>query len=280
MPWEILLQRICMRKHRPVEEKREEGVLVEFYGKTLYFPQSNLVLRLPYLAENNANFISNVKLLTLRTLRNDSTISKETKYHMSIARDQKIATLEENTNTILLKSLPKTNTSDTIIVQAKENNNKKAVLEIKIQPIPTKENKINCTDYVKDMCFWNSSRYKIYENQPTTMLGPLGPKVYESICPNFRVTGYELENGTDYFRVINNTLYTNSSLDRDTFEPAGGPGPQIDISILCIVYENTTGIQHAFSNILNIEILDQDDNPPVIQDNKTFVEVIVQDFHA
>lgn len=49
----------------------------------------------------------------------------------------------------------------------------------------------------KDMCFWNVSKYKIYENQPAVMLGTLGPDVYKSICPKFLVTEYELVNGKE-----------------------------------------------------------------------------------
>lgn len=45
------------------------------------------------------------------------------------------------------------------------------------------------------MCFWNSSRYRIYENQPATMLGPFASEIYNDICPDFRVTKYELLNG-------------------------------------------------------------------------------------
>jgi len=45
------------------------------------------------------------------------------------------------------------------------------------------------------MCFWNTSRYKIYENQPITMIGMFGPEAYSYVCPEFRVTRYELLNG-------------------------------------------------------------------------------------
>ncbi|KAF7390062.1 hypothetical protein HZH68_011919 [Vespula germanica] len=244
--------------------------------RALYFPQSNLILRLPYLANKNADFNSNIKLLTLQTLRNDSTVPKEVKYHISSTYD-KIVIFDEKTNTIWLRTLPKNNVSGTIIVQAKENGGDEAFLEIKIQPLPTRQNKINCADYVQDMCFWNSSRYRIYENQPATMLGSFAPEIYNDICPDFRVTKYELLNGTNYFHTINNILYANSSLDRDVLGPTGGPGPQVNIEIRCIVYEETTGKQHALIHILGVDILDQDDNPPIAQMD-TVVEITLRDF--
>lgn len=46
------------------------------------------------------------------------------------------------------------------------------------------------------MCFWNVSKYRIYENQPATMLGRLSSPAYKTLCPNYHVTQYELLNGT------------------------------------------------------------------------------------
>ena len=45
------------------------------------------------------------------------------------------------------------------------------------------------------MCFWQETKYRIYENQPITMLGVIGPDIYKTICPDFHVTRYELLNG-------------------------------------------------------------------------------------
>lgn len=52
---------------------------------------------------------------------------------------------------------------------------------------------------LQDMCFWNTSIYKIYENQPVTMIGMFGPEAYSYVCPEFNVTRYELLNG-EYLR--------------------------------------------------------------------------------
>lgn len=45
------------------------------------------------------------------------------------------------------------------------------------------------------MCFWSAARYRIYENQPATVIGTFGPTIYTEICPNFRITSYKLLNG-------------------------------------------------------------------------------------
>lgn len=45
------------------------------------------------------------------------------------------------------------------------------------------------------MCFWKMTRYKIYENQPLSMLGNLGPGFYQTICPNLSILKYKLMNG-------------------------------------------------------------------------------------
>lgn len=52
-----------------------------------------------------------------------------------------------------------------------------------------------CVYLLQDMCFWNTSKYKIYENQPVTMIGAFGPEAYGYVCPEFRVVRYELLNG-------------------------------------------------------------------------------------
>lgn len=51
------------------------------------------------------------------------------------------------------------------------------------------------------MCFWNTSRYRIYENQPIAMIGTFGPGFYTNICPNFQLTGYKLLNGKCYIQL-------------------------------------------------------------------------------
>lgn len=73
--------------------------------------------------------------------------------------------------------------------------------------------------------------------------------------------------GTDYFYVVDDKLFANASLDRDVIGPPGGPGPHIKIQVRCVVWEETTGMQHAQTDVLHIDILDQDDNPPRVQDN-------------
>ncbi|KAL0112809.1 hypothetical protein PUN28_012223 [Cardiocondyla obscurior] len=127
------------------------------------------------------------------------------------------------------------------------------------------------------MCFWNTSRYKIYENQPITMIGMFGPEAYSYVCPKFRVTGYELLNGTDYFYVVDGKLFANESLDRDVIGPPGGPGPHVKIEVRCIVWEEKTGMQHVQTNVLTIDVLDEDDNPPMVQ-GKTSIAITLEDF--
>lgn len=39
------------------------------------------------------------------------------------------------------------------------------------------------------------SKYRIYENQPITMLGTIGSPAYKILCPHHHVTKYELLNG-------------------------------------------------------------------------------------
>ncbi|XP_015433663.1 PREDICTED: LOW QUALITY PROTEIN: proto-oncogene tyrosine-protein kinase receptor Ret [Dufourea novaeangliae] len=240
----------------------------------LYFSQSDLTVRIPYNQRNHGTSSWNLKLLELRTLRNNRTEPKNVEYSVTVPRDDTVSIDSETNSLLLLRRPPKRVESGyyTIVVLAKENPaGNEAVLEVKVHPILVDE-RINCTDYVQDMCFWNASRYKIYENQPSTMIGTFGPDVYSDVCPSFRVTGYKLLNGTEYFYVAKNALYANKSLDRDTLgPPPSGPGPRIKIQVQCVVWEETTGIQYAPIKHLDVDILDQDDNVPIAQGNDSVV---------
>ncbi|XP_014482930.1 PREDICTED: proto-oncogene tyrosine-protein kinase receptor Ret [Dinoponera quadriceps] len=237
----------------------------------LYFPQSNLTLRLPYLARNGPGDLPEIKLIDLRTLRNDSTIPKNAKYQLS-TEPRDFAIYQKNSN-ILLRSLPK-NDVGTVIVEASEEGFGKAVLEIQVQPVATKAEAINCTDFLQDMCFWNTSIYKIYENQPVTMIGMFGPKAYSYVCPEFNVTRYELVNGTNYFHTVDGMLFANMSLDRDVLgPPPEGPGPRVKVGVNCVVWESS-GRQYIQKNVITIDILDQDDNPPFVQGNSSIAKAL------
>ncbi|KAM0734995.1 Proto-oncogene tyrosine-protein kinase receptor Ret [Formica fusca] len=240
----------------------------------LYFPQSNLTLRFPYLVRHGTRVVPEVKLISLRTIRNDSTVSQDVKYQ--IIRQQENAIYQKNTSKILLQNLPQNGTLGTIIVKASEKGSSEALLEIKVQPVPVMGETINCTDYMQDMCFWNTSNYKIYENQPVTMIGTFGPEAYSHVCPDFSVTRYELSNGSDYFHIVDNKLFANASLDRDIIGPPGGPGPRVQIEVRCVVWEKN-GAQHVQTDVLTINILDQDDNPPTAQGN-TSIAITLPDF--
>ncbi|EFN69712.1 Proto-oncogene tyrosine-protein kinase receptor ret [Camponotus floridanus] len=247
--------------------------------KGLYFPQSDLTLRFPYLVQHNTKFLP-VKLISLRTLRNDSNKPQNVKYQIiNKMLQEKFAVYQKNENIIELQNLPQNGTFGTIIVRASEKSSSEALLEIKMQPVPIMGKTINCTNYMQDMCFWNTSHYKIYENQPVTMIGTFGPEAYSHICPEFSVTRYELSNRSDYFHIVENKLFANASLDRDIIGPPGGPGPRVQLQVSCVVWEEKTGDQHIQTNVITIDILDQDDNPPVVQSN-TSIAITLSDFIA
>ncbi|XP_033229380.1 proto-oncogene tyrosine-protein kinase receptor Ret isoform X2 [Belonocnema kinseyi] len=252
-----------------------------FYGLftvslALYFPQSDFMLRIPYLAKNGVGLSSDMKLITVRALRNDSTSPKDPKYQIVLPRE-KIASLDSETGSVVLHTLPKEGTGSAIIVQGKERSGEGASLEIKVEPVLVENGMINCTDYLEDMCYWHETKYRIYENQPITMLGSFGPEIYKGICPDFHVTRYELLNGTQFFHVEGNVIFSNASLDRDSKHTARGTGAHVDVEVRCVIWERQTGFQHAMERTIGIDILDQDDNPPVDQ-LKGSLEIQLTDF--
>ncbi|XP_014203448.1 proto-oncogene tyrosine-protein kinase receptor Ret [Copidosoma floridanum] len=231
----------------------------------LYFPQSELSLRIPY-TRSSIGLIAEINLTTVRTLRSNATETEDVEYFILPSEDN-VATLDPRKGDLVLHSLPKDGASSAIVVRAREKSGAEAFLEINIQPEAIPEDQINCTRYLKDMCFWNGTKYRIYENQPATMLGTLAPDVYKSICPNFYVSGYELLNGTNFFYLVNDKLYANESLDRDARKPPKGTGPEVSVELRCGVWEETTGMQYTVGRVLSIDVLDQNDNPPISQTN-------------
>ncbi|XP_025989193.1 proto-oncogene tyrosine-protein kinase receptor Ret isoform X1 [Solenopsis invicta] len=236
----------------------------------LYFPQSDLTLKFPYSAELNE-----VKLIGLRTLRNDSAKPQNVEYQILMPREEPSLIYLGNKSDVILRNLPRNGPLD-VIIKATEKNFGEAVLEIKVQPVPVTGKTINCADFVQNMCFWNTSRYKIYENQPVNMIGMFGPEAYSYVCPEFRVTRYELLNGTDYFHVDDGKLFANASLDRDVIGPPGGPGPHVKVQVRCVVWEKT-GTQYVQTEVLTIDVLDEDDNPPIAQ-RETSIAITLKDF--
>ena len=76
------------------------------FVSALYFPQSDFMLRIPYVDQNEVGLSYNMKLITIRVLQNDSTIPKDPKYQIVLPRE-KFASLDIKTGNVVLETLPK-----------------------------------------------------------------------------------------------------------------------------------------------------------------------------
>lgn len=83
--------------------------------------------------------------------------------------------------------------------------------------------------------------------------------------------------GTEYFHTADGKLFANASLDRDILGPPGGPGPRVKIQVRCVVWTESTGRQYVQTDVLTVDILDEDDNPPAVQGDSS-VAIALQDF--
>ena len=83
--------------------------------------------------------------------------------------------------------------------------------------------------------------------------------------------------GTDFFHLVDDKIYSNDSLDRDSSKPPKGTGSHVTINVRCVIYDNQTGIQYTIEKSLGIDVLDQNDNPPNPQINGS-VEIHLKDF--
>ncbi|PSN52170.1 hypothetical protein C0J52_06473 [Blattella germanica] len=105
---------------------------------------------------------------------------------------------------------------------------------------------------LNDLCFWRAVKFQVYENRPTTVLGPLGPQFVRRICPEHYAISYNITNG----------------LDRDT-RPDGngtmGPGSEFRVHVSCVL-DRGLSLPEEVSLVIPVSVLDEDDNPPVPQE--------------
>ena len=72
----------------------------------MYFPQSDLSLKIPIVTQSGIGLISDLHLITLRTLRNDSMVPKDVNYEI-LPPKEKFVSLDTKTGNIILEALPK-----------------------------------------------------------------------------------------------------------------------------------------------------------------------------
>ena len=75
----------------------------------LYFPQSDFTIRIPYNARSRNGLMTHLNLLTLRTLKNDSTIPHS--QYQILPLKEKLASLDSKNGSVILQALPKNGTS-------------------------------------------------------------------------------------------------------------------------------------------------------------------------
>jgi hypothetical protein len=78
---------------------------IKLFISALYFPQSDMSLKIPYITENGMGLISDINLLTLKTLKNDSAIAADPIYQI-LSSKEKYASLDTKNANVILKVLP------------------------------------------------------------------------------------------------------------------------------------------------------------------------------
>lgn len=56
-------------------------------------------------------------------------------------------------------------------------------------------------------------------------------------------------------------------MDRDKFSTkiGEGPGPHVDVHVICVVWHAKSGDQRTLNGTLSVDVLDENDNPPIPQ---------------
>ena len=77
--------------------------------------------------------------------------------------------------------------------------------------------------------------------------------------------------------VKDDKLFSQEMLDRDTLKPPKGAGAEVRAHVRCFVRDEQKGLEYNVDKTMLIDILDQDDNPPVLQ-TKSSVKIKLKEF--
>lgn len=79
---------------------------------------------------------------------------------------------------------------------------------------------------------------------------------------------------------MDDKLFAQEVLDRDSLAPPKGAGSKIYAGVRCIIRNSEVNAEFKVDKTITVDILDQDDNPPVLQSGKTNYKIKLQEFSA
>ncbi|CAG9798345.1 unnamed protein product [Chironomus riparius] len=126
--------------------------------------------------------------------------------------------------------------------------------------------------YVRDfcessMCFYDSIDFHAIEdfneNFKMREIGEIVPRFYRRICRKYHVE-YKLLNGTNFFDIKNNKIFTKTTLDRER-------NSSLKVNIQCNIKMGSFVFNDT--KVFNISVIDVNDNPVKVQDNHKVTNV-------
>ncbi|XP_070499591.1 uncharacterized protein Ret isoform X3 [Chironomus tepperi] len=111
------------------------------------------------------------------------------------------------------------------------------------------------------MCFYNSIEFHAVEdfndNFKMREIGEIAPRFHRRICRKYHVE-YQLLNGTNFFDIKNNKIFTKTTLDRER-------NPSLKVNIQCHIRMGSFVLSDT--KVFNVTVIDVNDNPVKVQEN-------------
>ncbi|XP_075152649.1 protein kinase receptor Ret oncogene [Haematobia irritans] len=174
---------------------------------------------------------------------------------------------------------PKESTKYIITATDVRNISKLSHMSLEVNPMSEKE---YCED-LENICFWSSAHYIIMEdiqlsekkgnlNFNPVLVGSLNPRGAKYLCPYLDLK-YQLLNASNLFSLRNNLLITRQLLDFESLDMAQQTNLSVDINCLVKVTTNRT---EQFRKLINIQIIDRNDNGPVLLNESAVINFDVE----
>ncbi|XP_037958938.1 uncharacterized protein LOC119688332 [Teleopsis dalmanni] len=242
-----------------------------FSAYEVYFPMSAVKMNLP-INEKSESIFSKIPLGRFQVLAAvNNSAAPDYIYSMET---NSLLYINNETAEIFMRSgyhslSEKTKFLITAIPKSRAMGNKMAHMSLEINPQTQDE---YCQN-LENICFWTEAHYTILEDANKSMeeflpvlVGLLNPLAAQYLCVNWQLR-YTLENGSDYFALKNNLIYTKIPLDHESLNVT--ETSNLTVVVICMV-KTQPDVVTEFQKMLNITIVDRNDNGPELQYNKTY----------
>ncbi|CAD6999975.1 unnamed protein product [Ceratitis capitata] len=247
----------------------------QFYSD-IYFPTTEVQLKLPF-NEKSQSIFSKIPIGRFQILASEYD-NHEAEYlyilpqhndylHVNGSSGEIFMTNNyenvQNRMVITLSAIPRNGSNTTIKI---------ATMKLIVMPQSEAEYCAN----LENVCFWENAKYRIAEDDfayadakaefKPLHVGALNSRATRYLCPTMNVK-YSLLSGGKYITLKDYELYTRAPIDHELLNATGNHFPVVTIG--CSL-NMSDGNVVRFNKTLDIDVVDRNDNGPVLQNQRTY----------